>query len=98
MKSPHDIILRPVLTEKGYDGIADKQYVFEVAVDANKVEIKKAMEKVFKDIKVERVNTLRQMGKIKRQGRTSGRTPEIKKAYVKLTEDSKPIEFFEGMV
>jgi large subunit ribosomal protein L23 len=47
---------------------------------------------------VERVNTLRQMGKIKRQGRTSGRTPEIKKAYVKLTEDSKPIEFFEGMV
>ncbi len=98
MKSPHDIILRPVLTEKGYDGIADKQYVFEVAVDANKVEIKKALEKVFKDIKVERVNTLRQMGKIKRQGRTSGRTPEIKKAYVKLTEDSKPIEFFEGMV
>ena len=98
MKSPHDIILRPVLTEKGYDGIADKQYVFEVAVAANKVEIKKALEKVFKDIKVERVNTLRQMGKIKRQGRTSGRTPEIKKAYVKLTEDSKPIEFFEGMV
>jgi len=98
MKSPHDIILRPVLTEKGYNGIADKQYVFEVAIDANKVEIKKALEKVFKDIKVERVNTLRQMGKIKRQGRTSGRTPEIKKAYVKLTEDSKPIEFFEGMV
>jgi len=98
MKSPHDIILRPVLTEKGYNGIADKQYVFEVAIDANKVEIKKALEKVFKDIKVERVNTLRQMGKIKRQGRTSGRTPEVKKAYVKLTEDSKPIEFFEGMV
>lgn len=98
MKSPHDIILRPVLTEKGYNGIADKQYVFEVSVDANKVEIKKALEKVFKDIKVERVNTLRQMGKIKRQGRTSGRTPEVKKAYVKLTEDSKPIEFFEGMV
>lgn len=98
MKNPHDIILRPVLTEKGYNGIADKQYVFEVSVDANKVEIKKALEKVFKDIKVERVNTLRQMGKIKRQGRTSGRTPEVKKAYVKLTEDSKPIEFFEGMV
>ena len=97
MKSPHDIILRPVLTEKGYDGIADKQYVFEVAVDANKVEIKKALEKVFKDIKVERVNTLRQMGKIKRQGRTSGRTPEIKKAYVKLKKDSKGIEFFDSI-
>ena len=98
MKNPHDIILRPVLTEKGYNGIADKQYVFEVAIDANKVEIKKALEKVFKDIKVQRVNTLRQIGKIKTQGRTSGRTSEVKKAYVKLTEDSKPIEFFEGMV
>ncbi|NLD51931.1 MAG: 50S ribosomal protein L23 [Clostridiales bacterium] len=97
-KDPHDIILRPVLTEKGYDGIADKRYVFEVAIGANKVEIKNALEKVFKDIKVERVNTLRMLGKIKRQGRTSGRTPEVKKAYVKLTEDSKPIEFFEGMV
>ena len=97
-KDPHDIILRPVLTEKGYDGIADKRYVFEVAIGENKVEIKNALEKVFKDIKVERVNTLRMLGKIKRQGRTSGRTPEVKKAYVKLTEDSKPIEFFEGMV
>ncbi len=98
MKNPHDIILRPVLTEKGYDGIADKRYVFEVAVGANKVEIKKAVEAVFKGIKVQRVNTLRTMGKIKRQGRTAGRTPEVKKAYVTLTEDSKPIEFFEGMV
>ena len=80
------------------DGSSDLQYVFEVAIDANKVEIKKALEKVFKDIKVQRVNTLRQIGKIKTQGRTSGRTPEVKKAYVKLTEDSKPIEFFEGMV
>ncbi|MBQ2978099.1 MAG: 50S ribosomal protein L23 [Clostridia bacterium] len=98
MKNPHDIILRPVLTEKGYDGIADKRYVFEVAIDANKVEIKKALEKVFPSIKVERVNTLRTLGKMKRQGRTQGRTAEIKKAYVILAEDSKPIEFFEGMV
>ena len=97
MKNPHDIILRPVLTEKGYDGIADKQYVFEVDIRANKIEIKKALEEILKDIKVQRVNTLRTMGKIKRQGRTSCRTREIKKAYVKLTEDSKPIEFFEGM-
>ena len=97
MKSPHDIILRPVLTEKGYDGIADKKYVFEVAVDANKIEIKKALEQVF-PIKVAKVNTLRTLGKVKRQGVHSGRTPEVKKAYVTLTEDSKPIEFFEGMV
>ncbi|MGI6636170.1 MAG: 50S ribosomal protein L23 [Christensenellales bacterium] len=98
MKNPHDIILRPVLTEKGYDGVADKRYVFEVAVKANKVEIKQALEAVFKDIKVQRVNTLRTMGKIKRQGRTQGRTAEVKKAYVTLTKDSKPIEFFEGMI
>ncbi len=98
MKDPHDIILRPVLTEKGYDGIADKRYVFQVAVDSNKVEIRKALEKVFPGIKVKSVNTLRTLGKIKRQGVHSGRTAEIKKAYVTLTEDSKPIEFFEGMV
>ncbi len=97
MKNPHDIILRPVLTEKGYEGITDKRYVFEVDIRANKVEIKKSLESIFKEIKVERVNTLRIMGKIKRQGKTSGRTPEVKKAYVKLTWDSKPIEFFEGM-
>ncbi len=97
MKDPHDIILRPVLTEKGYDGIADKRYVFQVAIDSNKVEIRKALEKVFPGIKVKNVNTLRTMGKIKRQGLHSGRTAEIKKAYVTLTEDSKPIEFFEGM-
>jgi large subunit ribosomal protein L23 len=97
MKDPHDIILRPVLTEKGYNGIADKRYVFEVALDANKIEIKKAVEKVFPGIKVASVNTLRTLGKIKRQGMHSGRTPEIKKAYVTLTQDSKPIEFFEGM-
>ena len=98
MKDPHDIILRPVLTEKGYDGIADKRYVFEVDLHANKIEIKKAVEKVFPGTKVASVNTLRTLGKIKRQGVHSGRTPEIKKAYVTLTEDSKPIEFFEGMV
>ena len=98
MKSPHDIIRRPVLTEKGYQGIEDKKYVFEVDVKANKVEIKNALEEVFKDIKVQSVNTLRVLGKIKRQGRTQGRTPEVKKACVTLTKDSKPIEFFEGMV
>ena len=96
MKNPHDIILRPVLTEKAYDGLADKRYVFEVAIGANKIEIKQAVEAVF-GVKVASVNTLRTLGKIKRQGRYSGRTPEIKKAYVTLKKDSKPIEFFEGM-
>ena len=97
MKNPHDIILRPVLTEKAYDGLADKRYVFEVAISANKTEIKQAIEAVFDGVKVDTVNTLRTLGKIKRQGRTSGRTPEIKKAYVTLKEGSKTIEFFEGM-
>ena len=99
MKNPHDVILRPVLTEKAYEGIADKRYIFEVAINANKIEIKQAIETVFAEdgVKVEKVNTLRTIGKIKRQGRTAGRTPEVKKAYVTLTKDSKPIKFFEGM-
>ncbi len=96
MKSPYDIIIRPVLTEKSYDGMADKKYAFEVAIGANKTEIKKAIETIF-DVKVESVNTMRIEGKLKRQGRTQGRRPERKKAYVKLTEGSKTIEFFEGM-
>ena len=96
MKNPHDIILRPVLTEKSYDGMADKRYVFEVAINANKIEIKQAVEAAF-GVKVESVNTLRTLGKIKRQGRYAGRTPEIKKAYVTLKDDSKTIEFFDGM-
>ena len=96
MKSPYDIIIRPVLTEKSYDGMADKKYAFEVAIGANKTEIKKAVETIF-DVKVESVNTMRIQGKMKRQGRTQGMTPETKKAYVILKKDSKPIKFFEGM-
>ena len=99
MKNPHDIIRRPVLTEKAYAGIADKKYIFEVDIHANKAEIKQAIEAVFAEdgVKVEKVNTLRTIGKIKRQGRTAGRTPEVKKAYVQLKKDSKPIKFFAGM-
>ena len=97
MKNVYDVILRPVLTEASYEGIEDKRYVFEVAKAANRTEIKQALETIFKGVKVENVNTLRTLGKIKRQGRYSGRTPEIKKAYVTLKKDSKPIEFFEGM-
>ena len=96
MKNVHDIIRKPVLTEKAYDGFADKRYVFEVAIHANRTEIKKAIEEVF-GVKVEKVNTMRTLGKIKRQGKTYGRTKEIKKAYVTLKKDSKEIEFFEGM-
>ena len=97
MKSAYDIILRPVLTEKSYDQMADRKYTFEVAVGANKTEIKKAVEQAFEGVKVESVNTMRVLGKIKRQGRTQGRRPEKKKAIVTLKMDSKGIEFFEGM-
>jgi len=99
MKDPHDLIVRPVLTEKAYEGIDDKRYVFEVPVTATKTEIKMAIESVFADdgVKVDKVNTVRTIGKIKRQGRTQGRTREVKKAYVTLKKDSKPIKFFEGM-
>ena len=98
MKDPHDIIVRPVLTEKAYEGIEDKRYIFEVPVTATKTEIKMAVETVFADdgVKVEKVNTVRTLGKIKRQGLHSGRRPEVKKAYVTLKKDSKTIEFFDG--
>ena len=98
MKNPHDIILRPVLTEKSYDGMADKRYVFEVAINANKIEIKQAIAEIF-GVKVKSVNTVKTKGKQKRTGSyPMGRTAATKKAYVELTEDSKSIEFFEGMV
>ena len=97
MKSPYDIIKKPVLTERSYDAMADKKYTFEVAIGANKTEIKYAVETVFPGVKVESVNTMRTIGKMKRQGRTQGRTPEVKKAIVTLKKDSKGIEFFEGM-
>ena len=97
MKSPYDIIKKPVLTEKSYADMAEKKYTFEVDVRANKTEIKQALESVFEGVKIESVNTMRTIGKIKRQGRFSGRTPEVKKAIVTLKKDSKPIPFFEGM-
>ena len=99
MKTFEDVIIKPVLTEKTYAVISDKRYCFVVDRRANKTEIKQAVEAVFADdgVKVESVNTTRTLGKIKRQGRYSGRTPEVKKAYVTLKKDSKPIKFFEGM-
>ena len=97
MKNPYDIIIKPVLSEKSYDSIADRRYTFLVDVKANKTENKQAVEAIF-GVKVESVNTLRQLGKMKRMGVHTGRRPSFKKAYVKLTADSKEIEFFEGMV
>ncbi|MCM1194503.1 MAG: 50S ribosomal protein L23 [Corallococcus sp.] len=92
----YDIIKRPVLTEKSYAGIPAKTYTFEVMKNANKVEIKKAVEEIF-GVKVEKVTTTTVNGKLKRQGRTQGRTPDWKKATVRLTADSKAIEFFESL-
>ena len=93
-----DIIIRPVVTEKGMSGITMKKYTFEVAKNANKIEIAKAVEELFKDVKVAKVNTVNMRGKLRRQGRYQGYTRSWKKAYVTLTADSKDIEFFEGMM
>ena len=97
MKSAYDIIIKPILTEKSYADMAEKKYTFQVDIHANKTEIKQALETVFEGVKIASVNTMRTIGKIKRQGRYSGRTPEVKKAIVTLKKDSKPIPFFEGM-
>ena len=92
-----DIILRPIITENSMDGMADRKYTFEVAKDANKVEIKVAVEKLF-GVKVAKVNTINVDGKLRRYGRYEGFTASRKKAIVTLTEDSKTIEFFDGMM
>ena len=97
MTKAYDIIKKPVLTEKSYMEMANKKFTFEVAINANKTEIKAAIEEIFEGVKVENVNTMRTLGKMKRQGRTQGRTPEVKKAIVTLKKDSKNIPFFEGM-
>ena len=93
----HDIIIRPVLTEKSYDMIGAKTYTFIVDKRANKTEVKQAVEAVFPGVEVEKVNVVNKMGKIKRQGRYEGRRPATKKAYVTLKKDSKGIEFFDSM-
>ena len=98
MKTAYDIIKRPIITEQSMEGASFKKYTFEVAKDANKIEIAKAIEEIF-GVKVAKVNTLNMIGKEKRMGRLpAGRRPSWKKAMVTLTADSKTIEFFEGMV
>ena len=94
----YDIIIRPVITERSMNSVADKKYVFEVAPSAGKVEIRRAVEEIF-GVKVAKVNTMNVPGKAKRMGAARpGRTKDWKKAIVQLTEDSKTIELFEGMV
>lgn len=98
MKTAQDIIIAPVITEKSMSGIADKKYTFKVARDANKIEIAEAVETLFKGTKVAKVNTINVRGKMKRMGRYSGYTAAWKKAIVTLKADSKPIEFFDGLM
>ncbi|MBO5048876.1 MAG: 50S ribosomal protein L23 [Oscillospiraceae bacterium] len=94
----YDIIRRPVITEQSMESVADKKYVFQVAINATKTEIKAAVEEIF-DVKVAKVNTIRMQGKVKRTGAyPAGPRAAYKKAVVTLTANSKTIEFFEGMV
>ena len=96
MKSAFDIIKRPVLTEKSYDAMGEKKYTFEVAIDANKIEIKNAIETIF-GVKVASVNTINNDGKKRTRGRITGQTAKTKKAIVQLTADSADIEIFAGL-
>ncbi|MBW7452672.1 50S ribosomal protein L23 [Paenibacillus sepulcri] len=96
MKNPRDLIKRPIITEQTSDFMANKRYVFEVDIRANKTEIKDAIQQIFK-VKVTSVNTMRVPGKPKRQGRHSGYTSEWKKAIVQLSAESNELEFFESV-
>ena len=93
----YDVILKPVITEKSMAGMADKKYTFYVHTDANKSQIKEAVEKMFDGAKVKSVNTINLEGKNRRRGVVTGKTAKRKKAVVQLTEDSKEIEIFSGL-
>lgn len=93
----YDVIIKPIITEKSMSEMGEKKYTFQVHPDANKIMIKEAVEKMFPGTKVDRVNTLNAKGKLKRRGNAVGRTPSVKKAIVKLKEDSKEIELFDSL-
>ncbi|MDR3348693.1 MAG: 50S ribosomal protein L23 [Acidaminococcales bacterium] len=93
--NPRDVLLRPMITEKTAQMMQDNKYTFKVAMAANKIEIRQAVEEIFK-VKVLAVNTMRIMGKIKKMGKHSGRRPDYKKAIVKLAP-GQTIGFFEGL-
>lgn len=97
-RTAQDIIVRPVITERSTENLQQRKYTFRVMKDANKIEIAKAVEALFSGVKVQKVNTMTVRGRKRRQGRNEGYTPSWKKAIVTLTNDSKTIEFFDGMV
>ena len=96
MKPPYDVIIKPVISEESMDVAADKKYTFKVAVDANKTEVKAAVEEIF-GVEVAKVNIMNVVGKKKRLGRYVGKTAASKKAIVTLTPASKEIEFFQSL-
>ncbi len=96
MKSPYDVIIKPVISEKSMDDAQNKKYTFKVAVDANKTQVKLAVEEIF-GVEVAKVNIMNVKGKAKRMGRYEGMTSASRKAIVTLTEGSKEIEFFQGL-
>ncbi len=96
MRTAYDIILEPVISEQSMDVAADKKYTFKVATDANKTQVKLAIEEIF-GVEVAKVNIMNYDGKVKRMGRYEGRRSAYKKAIVTLTEKSKEIEFFQGL-
>ena len=93
----YDVILKPVITEKSMDLMADKKYTFLVHAEATKAQIKEAVEKMFEGTKVARVNTMNLEGKNRRRGMVVGKTAKTKKAIVQLTEESAEIEIFQGL-
>ena len=93
----YDVILKPIVTEKSMNAMAEKKYPFQVHTEATKSQIKEAVEKMFEGTKVKRVNTMNLDGKTRRRGMTVGKTAKTKKAIVTLTEDSKDIEIFQGL-
>lgn len=93
----YDVILKPIVTEKSMNAMADKKYTFLVHPTATKSQIKEAVEKMFEGTKVAKVNTMNYDGKTKRRGMTFGKTAKTKKAIIQLTEESADIEIFEGL-
>lgn len=93
----YDVILKPVVTEKSMESMAEKKYTFLVHPESTKSQIKEAVEKMFAGTKVKSVNTMNLDGKTKRRGKTSGKTSKTKKAIVQLTAESAEIEIFEGL-
>jgi len=96
MRTPYDVIIKPVISETSMDNAQIKKYTFKVATNANKTEVKKAIEEIF-EVQVDKVNIMNVRGKVKRMGKNVGKTAATKKAIVTLTDKSKEIEFFQGL-